>query len=160
MYTYAVKPCAHANARKALLAEKKKTPAQSRRRSITGMQILPVNDISSCSSSSCAPPQAGRKKKTNCVGRRCSRWCSRWCSRRLTFNLLVHYDVLPFSVTSSLPPQSTKTEPSGGKPCPATPSPAAPWTSARGAPFPATTAWSRCPSTGRWPTPRPAWSTS
>lgn len=132
---------------------KKKTPAQSRRRTITGMQILPVNDIGSCSSSSCAPQWGGGE---TCVGRR----CSRWRARRLTFNLLVHYDVLPFSVTSSLPPQSTKTEPSGGKPCPATPSPAAPWTSARGAPFPATTAWSRCPSTGRWPTLRPAWSTS
>lgn len=140
--------------------KKKKTPAQSRRRSITGMQILPVNDISSCSSSSCAPQGGGRKEKKLCVGRRCSRWRSRRRSRRLTFNLLVHYDVLPFSVASSLPPQSTKTEPSGGKPCPATPSPAAPWTSARGAPSPATTAWSRCPSTGRWPTLRPAWSTS
>ena len=60
----------------------------------------------------------------------------------------------------SLSSQSTKRGQTGGKRCPATPSPAAPWTSAHGAPSLAMTAWSRCPSTGRWLTLRPAWSTS
>lgn len=129
--------------------------AQLQRRSITQMQILSVNDISSSSFLLLllSPVvRSQRKKKREAGG------VEGVPTGSPPFP--VHHHVLQGSITSSLTPQSTRTEPSGGKPCPATPSPAAPWTSARGAPFPVTTAWSRCPSTGRWPTLRPGWSTS
>lgn len=63
----------HAKKKKPFWRKQTLPPTQSHGRSITGMQILPVNDISSCSSSSCAPQGGRGKKKKPCVGRRCSR---------------------------------------------------------------------------------------